>query len=128
MASGRRYEHSTVTGSLSVSWGRSVRQEGRRGVRRQPLHVCRVRGSLLAHSPGERLDILTIDENSIAELFYTSGSTGTPKGVMLSHRTLYLHALSVAGSFNHDDNAVELHTIPLFHANGWGRPQASTMM
>jgi len=83
---------------------------------------------LLAHSRGERIDILTIDENSIAELFYTSGSTGTPKGVMLSHRTLYLHALSVAGSFNHDDNAVELHTIPLFHANGWGRPQASTMM
>ena len=35
---------------------------------------------------------------------------------------------SVAGTFNHDDNAVELHTIPLFHANGWGRPQASTMM
>jgi hypothetical protein len=23
---------------------------------------------------------------------------------------------------------VELHTIPLFHANGWGRPQACTMM
>jgi fatty-acyl-CoA synthase len=83
---------------------------------------------LLNHGRGSRPDILTIDENSIAELFYTSGSTGTPKGVMLSHRTLYLHALSVAGSFNHDDNAVELHTIPLFHANGWGRPQASTMM
>ena len=47
---------------------------------------------------------------------------------MLSHRTLYLHALAVAGTFNHDDTAVELHTIPLFHANGWGRPQASTMM
>jgi fatty-acyl-CoA synthase len=83
---------------------------------------------LLSQGRGERPDILTIDENSIAELFYTSGSTGTPKGVMLSHRTLYLHALSVAGTFNHDDNAVELHTIPLFHANGWGRPQASTMM
>ena len=83
---------------------------------------------LLNQSRGERLNILTIDENSIAELFYTSGSTGTPKGVMLSHRTLYLHALSVAGSFNHDDNGVELHTIPLFHANGWGRPQASVMM
>ena len=40
----------------------------------------------------------------------------------------YLHALAVAGTFNHDDTAVELHTIPLFHANGWGRPQASTMM
>jgi fatty-acyl-CoA synthase len=83
---------------------------------------------LLNQGRGERPDILAIDENAIAELFYTSGSTGTPKGVMLSHRTLYLHALSVAGSFNHDDNAVELHTIPLFHANGWGRPQASTMM
>jgi fatty-acyl-CoA synthase len=39
---------------------------------------------------------------------------------MLSHRTLYLHALAVAGTFNHDDNAVELDAIPLFHANGWG--------
>jgi fatty-acyl-CoA synthase len=83
---------------------------------------------LLGRERLERPDIFTFDENAIAELFYTSGSTGTPKGVMLSHRTLYLHALAVAGTFNHDDTAVELHTIPLFHANGWGRPQASTMM
>jgi fatty-acyl-CoA synthase len=83
---------------------------------------------LLARGRMERPDIFSFDENAIAELFYTSGSTGTPKGVMLSHRTLYLHALAVAGTFNHDDTAVELHTIPLFHANGWGRPQASTMM
>jgi fatty-acyl-CoA synthase len=83
---------------------------------------------LLARGRIQRPDIFSFDENAIAELFYTSGSTGTPKGVMLSHRTLYLHALAVAGTFNHDDTAVELHTIPLFHANGWGRPQASTMM
>jgi acyl-CoA synthetase (AMP-forming)/AMP-acid ligase II len=83
---------------------------------------------LLGHGRLDRPDILSFDENAIAELFYTSGSAGTPKGVMLSHRTLYLHALAVAGTFNHDDTAVELHTIPLFHANGWGRPQASTMM
>jgi len=83
---------------------------------------------LLTRGRMERPDIFSFDENAIAELFYTSGSTGTPKGVMLSHRTLYLHALAVAGTFNHDDTAVELHTIPLFHANGWGRPQASTMM
>ena len=75
----------------------------------------------------ERPDILSFDEEEIAELFYTSGSTGTPKGVMLSHRTLYLHALTVGGTFNHDDNGVELHTIPLFHANGWGRPQTAVM-
>ncbi len=74
------------------------------------------------------LDIMAYDENAIAELFYTSGSTGTPKGVMLSHRTLYLHALAVAAVFVRNDRAVDLHTIPLFHANGWGRPQACTLM
>src|SRR5580698_6191594 len=75
----------------------------------------------------ERADIFSYDEMSIAELFYTSGSTGTPKGVMLSHRTLYMHAFSVAAIFTHEDNSVELHTIPLFHANGWGRAHSSTM-
>jgi fatty-acyl-CoA synthase len=83
---------------------------------------------LLGHGRLQRPDPFTIDEHAIAELFYTSGSTGTPKGVMLSHRTLYLHAIYVAGIFCQDDSGVELHTIPLFHANGWGRPQACTMM
>jgi len=82
---------------------------------------------LLSRGRLERPELRSFDEDEIAELFYTSGSTGTPKGVMLSHRTLYLHALAVAGAFNHDDTAVELHTIPLFHANGWGRPQTAVM-
>ena len=82
----------------------------------------------LATGTPQRANIQEYDEDSIAELFYTSGSTGTPKGVMLSHRTVYMHAMAVAGVFNHDDNGVELHTIPLFHANGWGRAQTSTMM
>lgn len=82
--------------------------------------------ALLARGRMERPDIFTFDESAICELFYTSGSTGTPKGVMLSHRTLYLHAFSVLAHFCHDDKAVELHTIPLFHANGWGRPHAAT--
>lgn len=76
----------------------------------------------------ERADVMSYDEEEIAELFYTSGSTGTPKGVMLSHRTIYLHCMTVSVVFASDDKAVELHTIPLFHANGWGRPQTSTMM
>ena len=82
---------------------------------------------LMSHGRLDRPDVFSFSENEIAELFYTSGSTGTPKGVMLSHRTLYMHALYVAGTFYHNDTAVELHTIPLFHANGWGRPQAATM-
>lgn len=72
--------------------------------------------------------VSSIDDSSTAELFYTSGSTGTPKGVMLSHRTLYLHALSVATLYENIETMTDLHTIPLFHANGWGRPQASVML
>ncbi|MGH9547725.1 MAG: AMP-binding protein, partial [Terriglobales bacterium] len=82
---------------------------------------------LLARDRIPRPDIFSFDENEIAELFYTSGSTGTPKGVMLSHRTLYVHALALLASFPCKDTDVELHTIPLFHANGWGRPQSITM-
>jgi fatty-acyl-CoA synthase len=75
----------------------------------------------------ERPDWTKLDENEIAELFYTSGSTGTPKGVTLSHRTLYLHALNILASGVHHDTDVALHTIPLFHANGWGTAQTTTM-
>jgi fatty-acyl-CoA synthase len=76
----------------------------------------------------QRADIFSYDEGSIAELFYTSGSTGTPKGAMLSHRTLYLHAFGVALQCGRPETVVDLHTIPLFHANGWGRPHSSTML
>jgi len=83
---------------------------------------------LLDQGHAERADVDSFDENAIAELFYTSGSTGDPKGVMLSHRTLYLHALAVASLYREPETVIDLHTIPLFHANGWGRPQASTML
>ena len=53
---------------------------------------------LLSRGRLDRPDILSFDENEIAEIFYTSGSTGTPKGVMLSHRAIYLHALAVTGN------------------------------
>jgi fatty-acyl-CoA synthase len=83
---------------------------------------------LLDEGRAERADVSSFDENAIAELFYTSGSTGEPKGVMLAHRTLYLHAMAVGSIYREPETVVDLHTIPLFHANGWGRPQASTML
>lgn len=82
--------------------------------------------ALLAAS--EPLSGLTrlVDENAVAELFYTSGTTGRPKGVMLTHRNLYLHALSGLVTIPTNDSDVQLHTIPLFHVNGWGTPQSVT--
>lgn len=84
--------------------------------------------SVLAAGHEEHADVMSYDELAIGELFYTSGSTGTPKGVMLSHRTLYLHALDYALQYRQAATMIDLHTIPLYHANGWGRPQASTML
>ena len=84
---------------------------------------------LLSNGRIDRPDLFSFDENEIAELFYTSGSTGTPKGVMLSHRTVYLHALGVCCSchITQPEDTIVLHTIPLFHANGWGGPQTATL-
>lgn len=75
---------------------------------------------LLATATPYRTDVMQVDENSLAELFYTSGTSANPKGVMLTHRNIYLHALNVAITFHTTSESVELHTIPLFHANGWG--------
>lgn len=82
---------------------------------------------LISAGRPEHADIFSYDESAIAELFYTSGSTGTPKGVTLAHRTLYVHAIDISSIYKDIETMVDLHTIPMFHANGWGRPQASTM-
>jgi len=74
---------------------------------------------LAAASPFQK-DIMEIDEDAVAELFYTSGTSANPKGVMLTHRNVYLHALHVCLTFDATQDFAQLHTIPLFHANGWG--------
>jgi fatty-acyl-CoA synthase len=83
---------------------------------------------LLAAAKPHQANIMQVDENSLAELFYTSGTSANPKGVMLTHRNIYLHALNVALIFNTGSQTVELHTIPLFHANGWGVAHSLTLM
>ena len=83
---------------------------------------------LLAHSKRVHSDIMEVDENSLAELFYTSGTSAQPKGVMLTHRNVYLHAVHVALAMKSRHDTVELHTIPLFHANGWGAAHLITFL
>jgi fatty-acyl-CoA synthase len=83
---------------------------------------------ILAKAAPFRADFMNVDEDSVAELFYTSGTSANPKGVMLTHRNVYLHGMSVALAFNMKLDSVELHTIPLFHANGWGVAHALTLM
>jgi len=82
--------------------------------------------ALLAGQPDSPPATPPVDERAPAELFYTSGSTGTPKGALLSHRGLYLHAIHSALTMGLGGDDVILHTIPLFHVNGWGTPHYVT--
>ncbi|GKW44445.1 long-chain-fatty-acid--CoA ligase [Planococcus sp. NCCP-2050] len=83
--------------------------------------------SFISSSESERqLPEVEIDENQMLTLNYTSGTTSNPKGVMLTHRSNYLNAANFLHHLNvtHDD--VYLHTLPMFHANGWGGVWALT--
>ena len=84
--------------------------------------------ALLAQAAPFRADYTTVDENAVAELFYTSGTSANPKGVMLTHRNIYLHAMNTALGHATQKGSVELHTIPLFHANGWGVAHFLTLL
>jgi fatty-acyl-CoA synthase len=68
-----------------------------------------------------------VAEDDVAELFFTSGTTDQPKGVMLTHRNLYLHALFALLHLPMEQNASQLHAIPLCHVNGWGTPHTVTL-
>ena len=66
------------------------------------------------------------DEAATATINYTSGTTARPKGVQLTHRNLWLNAATFGLHTTISDRDVYLHTLPQFHANGWGMPYGIT--
>ncbi|MFV9453847.1 AMP-binding protein [Rhodococcus sp. NM-2] len=66
------------------------------------------------------------DEGATATINYTSGTTALPKGVQLTHRNNWLNAAVFGLHTQISDRDIYLHTLPMFHANGWGMPFAIT--
>src|SRR5437764_906333 len=60
------------------------------------------------------------DEDATATINYTSGTTARPKGVQITHRNIYMNSLTFGWHAAVTDRDVYLHTLPQFHANGWG--------
>jgi acyl-CoA synthetase (AMP-forming)/AMP-acid ligase II len=70
----------------------------------------------------------TPDEDATATINYTSGTTARPKGVQLTHRNLWVNSTTFGWHAGVDDRDRYLHTLPMFHCNGWGMPFALTAM
>jgi len=68
------------------------------------------------------------DEGATATVNYTSGTTARPKGVQLTHRNLWMNATTFGWHTGVSDRDVYLHTLPMFHCNGWGMPYATCGM
>ncbi len=77
------------------------------------LHLEEVMAAAPATAPG-----LRVAENDPHIILYTSGTTGFPKGATFSHRSHYVHALSLATATGGHADDVGLVIYPLFHTGG----------
>jgi acyl-CoA synthetase (AMP-forming)/AMP-acid ligase II len=65
-------------------------------------------------------EAVSVDENQVAQLYYTSGTTGRPKGVMLTHKNVCCHALGTIAELKLVDSDIWGHIAPMFHlADAW---------
>ncbi|HZP30704.1 MAG TPA: AMP-binding protein [Acidimicrobiia bacterium] len=62
------------------------------------------------------------DEDATATINYTSGTTARPKGVQITHRNAWINTATFGWQAGVSDRDVYLHTLPMFHCNGWGMP------
>ena len=70
----------------------------------------------------------TPDEDATASINYTSGTTARPKGVEQTHRARWTNAVTVGWHAGVSDRDVYLHTLPMFHCDGWGMLYTVTAM
>ena len=95
----------------------------------EPLAGIGPRRIVLNHDGDRQLFAATAEpqvwagsEDALATINYTSGTTARPKGVCLTHRNLWINATVFGLHLGVTDRDVYLHTLPMFHANGWGMP------
>src|SRR5215467_11135192 len=85
--------------------------------------------ALFAEAPeGAQPAVWAADEDFTASINYTSGTTARPKGVQLTHRNCWVNAATFGWHTAVTDRDVYMHTLPMFHCNGWGMPYAVTGM
>jgi fatty-acyl-CoA synthase len=80
------------------------------------------------YSPGREPRPWEPDEDTTATINYTSGTTARPKGVEQTHRALWLNATTFGWHAGVTDWDNYLHTLPMFHCNGWGMTYATAGM
>jgi acyl-CoA synthetase (AMP-forming)/AMP-acid ligase II len=68
------------------------------------------------------------DEEAVCSINYTSGTTARPKGVEQTHRARWINAVTFGWHAGVNDRDVYLHTLPMFHCDGWGMLYTATGM
>src|SRR4030043_813390 len=90
------------------------------GIGRKEFRDLNYEGAL-QEANSDAIHDVDINDEDIAQIYYTSGTTGRPKGVMLSHKNGMTHALGTIAEIHLTDRDVWIHVAPLFHlADAWG--------